>query len=199
MKAHGLRSLFWVAAATGAALLVIAAVVFGLGDRSVLVPAPEIVAEGLLRQLKTGRHEQIQQYISDPARATLTPQRLREWFDDLERRIGRVQEIQGEYAVSRGDGADAVVRITGELRGVTVRLPVIRQYGQWAIDGLPETLESTPPSIKNERCASPAPLEELHGTLMALRRRARLERAEVPTSSGFRIRLPRVESIRPSR
>src|SRR5687768_12291325 len=48
---------------------------------------------------------------------------------------------------------------------------------------------------RTRRSELPAPLEELDGALVLLRRRACVERAEVPPPAGFRVLLARVQAV----
>jgi hypothetical protein len=125
-----------VLAATTAMLLLIAAVVFGLGDRTALVPAPEVVAEGLMRQLATHRPRQTAQYVSDSAQPPLTPQALRAWFEPIERRIGPVQQARGERALIDGDTAQAFVLLTGDRYSMRCLLTLVRHQGLWAVTAI---------------------------------------------------------------
>jgi len=125
-----------VAAATAAMLLLIAAVVFGLGDRSMLVPAPEAVSEGLMRQLATHRYGQTRQYVGDEARVTLSPRSLRAWFEPLEARIGSVRHVEGRQARIDGETAGATVHLAGEIATATCEVTLVRRHGVWFVTGV---------------------------------------------------------------
>jgi len=127
-----------VALATTAVMAVIAAAVFGLGDRSTLVPAPEAVAEGLLEQVATHRYRQTTQYVSDDARAALSPRSLRAWFEPIERRIGAVHNVDGLRAYAEGDSAQAIARLAGETESATCEVSLARRHGLWLVTDVRE-------------------------------------------------------------
>jgi hypothetical protein len=122
-----------VALATILLLLLTAVAVFWLGDRGTLVPAPEAVAEGLLKQLSTHRYRQTAQFVSDASRAALGPEPLRTWFEALEHRVGHVHQVEGESARVAGDRADAIVRLDGESARATCEVSLARQRGLWVV------------------------------------------------------------------
>src|SRR5262249_1681906 len=79
---------------------------------------------------------------------------------------------QGVDGRDVGEGSDAVLRTAMPGHDVVI-----------------SCLSSCPANAGHPRlpCVLPAALEELHGALVLLGRRARAERAEVPAPSGLRI------------
>jgi hypothetical protein len=126
-----------VMAATGVTLLVLGFLTLSLRDTGTLVPPPEGVAEGFVRQLATSRVRQTRQYLSRDARASLSPERLAAWFRDLEAAIGRVQTIEGKSSRISGDKADARVVVTGRITSTALTFHLVREQGLWVIAELP--------------------------------------------------------------
>jgi hypothetical protein len=146
MSGHGFSRSLAVVGVTAAALLLIAGVVFGLGDRATLVPPPEAVAEGLVRQLATHRYRQTTQYVaqafrpanSDDAGTTLDPRWLRAWFEPIERRIGQVRKVEGQQVSIGDDTAQALVQLEGERGHASAVLSLTRERGLWLVQQLTE-------------------------------------------------------------
>lgn len=126
-----------VLAATGVTLLVLGLLTLNLRDTGTLVPPPESVAEGFVRQLATSRVRQTRQYLSQDARAALSPERLAAWFGDLEAAIGRVQTIEGKSFRVADDDADARVVVKGEIKSIELTFHLVREQGLWVILELP--------------------------------------------------------------
>jgi hypothetical protein len=126
-----------VVGVTSLTLGALALAIFGLGDRATVVPAPEAVAEGLLRQLQAHRYSRTEQFLSTAAGPTWSPHRLRAWWRDLEVDIGSIDQIQGQSHVTAGTMAEAVVRVRGSRRTATVRIPMQREWGLWVVTGMP--------------------------------------------------------------
>ena len=125
-----------VAGLTGSALLVLALIVFGAGDRETVVPAPEAVAESLLRQLAANRPSQTKQYLSTRARQMYPPGALASWFAKAEREAGDVRTINGKDAAFDRNQARATVVIEGRRRILPVRMVLVREQGLWYVERL---------------------------------------------------------------
>jgi hypothetical protein len=132
-----MRQIVAVIVATGATLLVVALLTLNVRDTGILVPPPEGVSEGLVRQLVTRRVRQTQQYLSRDARATLSAERLSDWLRDLEGEIGKAQSIEGESSRISGDSADARVVVKGEIKSTVLTFHLVRERGLWVVSGLP--------------------------------------------------------------
>jgi hypothetical protein len=131
--------LLMVLTAAGIALVSLAIAVFVAGDRHTVVPPPESVAQGLLRQLATRRYRQTRQFLSASARSTYTPERLREWVEQLESRLGRMQTVRGEVMDVTGETALVRVTVAGREGKSVVQIRLQRQHGLWLITKLPPT------------------------------------------------------------
>src|SRR5262245_18982152 len=126
-----------VMAATGVTLLVLGFLTLSLRDTGTLVPPPEGVAEGLVRQLATSRVRQTRQYLSHDARASFSPERLAAWFGALEAAIGRVQTMEGKSSRVSADNADARVVVKGEIKSIELTFHLVREQGLWVVSELP--------------------------------------------------------------
>lgn len=131
-----------VAAVLGVAavsLALVAWAVFVLGDRTVLVPPPEAVAEGFMRQLQTRRFEQARSYLARPA--VRSAEGLRARLEALERAVGRIQDVRGRRGTVGSLDASAVADLTTADRArAEVAFSLRREHGEWRIadlDGLP--------------------------------------------------------------
>lgn len=131
-----------VAAVLGVAavsLALVAWAVFVLGDRTVLVPPPEAVAEGFMRQLQTRRFEQARSYLARPA--VRSAEDLRARLEALERAVGRIQDVRGRRGTVGSLDASAVADLTTADRArAEVAFSLRREHGEWRIadlDGLP--------------------------------------------------------------
>ena len=132
-----MRRILAVIAATGTTLLLLALLTLYVRDTGTLVPPPESVAEGFVRQVATGRVRQTRQYLSHDARLALSPERLSDWFYGLETAIGPAQVIEGEGSRISGDNAEARVIVTGKIKSTALTFHLVREHGLWMISELP--------------------------------------------------------------
>ena len=126
-----------VCGALAVALMMVATMVFGFGDAATVVPSPELVAEGFVRQLAAGRFEQTRQFLSTSARNGYDRDRLHDWFDRLEKRVGGVLEISAQHGELSNDTAKATVHVQGRSRESTLQIPLRRENGVWVVLDLP--------------------------------------------------------------
>lgn len=132
-----MRALAYVPLAIAAALALVAAAVFGLGDTRALVPPPESVVEGFVRELETGRYEQATGYLSAELQPGVTPGQLRDWTSQLLARTGDVIDVRGEPGWQTGLRAEAYARLKTERAGEpALRFMLLREDGVWKINGL---------------------------------------------------------------
>ena len=124
-------------AAVAGFLGLIAAVVFGLGDRSTFVSPPEAVVEDLVRAAECRRYPQAMKYFTADARQRLSPDSVAEATRRLESRVGRIEDVKGEPGWMAGDDAQAFALIRTNQRD-EVRLPMRlhREKGEWRVMGL---------------------------------------------------------------
>jgi hypothetical protein len=119
-------------------LLFVAGIEAGTGDRVVLTPPPEAVAENFVRKLVTERFDVAREQLSDEARAKLSAAALEAASRGLKARLGEIEDVLGERAELQGDRAEAEVILT-DARGRRhrVRLP-LKWGGGWEVAGLGE-------------------------------------------------------------
>ena len=132
-----MRALVYVPLAVAAALAVVAAAVFGLGDRRTLVPPPEAVVESFVRELETGRYQRATGYLSTELQPNVKPEQLRAWTSRLLARTGDIIDVRGEPGWLAGDRAEAYARLKTERAGEpALRFTLYREEGVWKINGL---------------------------------------------------------------
>ena len=128
-----------VAAVMALAILLIAGVVFGLGDSTILVPPPESVAEGFVRELVTRRYERALPYLSEELRAQVSAEDLRKYTEPFKNRSGKILNVRGEPGRMAGDRAEAYAIVEAKSGGVMrFAFELTRQKGVWAISKLDE-------------------------------------------------------------
>jgi hypothetical protein len=69
-------------------------------DRELLVPPPDAVAEGFVREVITGRYPRAKEYLAEPE--SLSDDDLRELDEQIEAALGDPSEVEAEV-VSRDD------------------------------------------------------------------------------------------------
>jgi hypothetical protein len=116
------------------AMMVIAVWVFAAGDRQTLVPPPDAVGEGFLRQLTARRYDRVDSYLSH-ARQEWSSAALRRQFDSLWRYTGTVNQVDAELVSIDGDHARAVATAHGDLADARMLVELIRERGVWKVDG----------------------------------------------------------------
>lgn len=123
-----------------AAMIVVATVVFGFNDRTVLVPAPESTAENFVRELATGRYDRAAALMSARLKRTVTPAQLAQAFDPMRRRGEHIDDVRG-IRVSMGREASVGRSEVTTDRGVFfIDVGLTREYGLWVVDSLPDWL-----------------------------------------------------------
>ncbi len=139
-----MRSIGSVLLAIAATLLLVAGIVFGLHDTSVMVPPPESVSEGFVRALVGTRYERALPYLSETLQPTVTADVLRRYSARLNGRLGDIIDVQGESGWEQGDSAEASVVLLSRSAGVrTLRFPLSRgDGGLWSIAALDTTSDA---------------------------------------------------------
>jgi len=133
-----MERLWRLAAATALTMAGVAGVVFGLGDRTTLVPPPESAAEGFVRALETGRYGRALPYLSAAAEARVGREGVEAAAGRLRARAGEVLDVRGETLSIDGDRASARALVETRDGELVVELPMVRENGVWAIHGLGE-------------------------------------------------------------
>lgn len=132
-----MRSAAGVLLALGTALGVVAASVFGLGDRSVLVPPPEAVIEGFVRELATHRYSPALSYLRPELARSAGADSLRVLASRLESRAGSIRDVLGEPGRrdERRAEARAVVRAE-RVERLVLPFTLVFEEGAWSIASL---------------------------------------------------------------
>jgi hypothetical protein len=104
--------------------------VFALGDTGILVSPPEAVAEQFLRSLQTRRYEQARALLASEARTQITGDDLRRLHRDLESRVGKIENVQGQKSDAPNEAYCLLETRRGQVR---VALPFERANGDWHI------------------------------------------------------------------
>ena len=107
--------------------------VFPLGDTGILVSPPEAVAEQFFRSLQTRRYEQARAQLASELRTRTAADDLRRLHRDLETRVGRIEEVEGEKGAAP---EEAHCRLKTERGRVRVTLPFERTSGEWHVRDL---------------------------------------------------------------
>ena len=127
-----MRDLALVVGAAALALAVVAGVVFGGHDTTVLVSPPENVAEDFTRKLATGRYDVALAHLEQNDSSMLPV--VRTSGENLRTKAGAVDHVDGDYSAIEGETARARVIIeterAGELRWY---FRLVRREGVWKI------------------------------------------------------------------
>jgi hypothetical protein len=131
-----IASMIVVAAAT---LLLIAAAIFAGGDRSLLVPVPEAVAEDFTREIVTRRFDLAMKYLTTDRQRSESAQTIAGRFDPLFAATGKVNQVEAEPRWVQKDQASAAATVRGDRGAVSFDVSLVRgKDGLWKIDGLPD-------------------------------------------------------------
>jgi|SRR3712207_3500372 len=116
------------------ALVVTAASLFGLRDRSVLASPPEATVEDFVRKLAMGRYVRAHGDLSDDVAKQVSPDSLRSLLRALEDRVGDIVDVRGERIwMTDGSARAAAVLETDRKREVEVEFPLTWSSGEWAV------------------------------------------------------------------
>ena len=132
-----MKALLYVPLAVAVGLASVALVVFGLGDRETLVPPPEAVVEGFVRELETGRYERATAYLGEELSGRVGAEQLEGWTRRLLERTGDVLDVEGVPGWHTDARAEAYAVLTTERAGEPrLRFTLAREQGVWKINGL---------------------------------------------------------------
>jgi hypothetical protein len=115
----------------------VAGVVYGLGDRSVLVPPPEARVENFVRKLGPSRCGMAMDHLSDALSRRIGPPVLCRLSRSFTRQMGPILDVSGELVRMTRDHAqaDAVLKLP-HGRTARFRLGLHREHGLWRIQDL---------------------------------------------------------------
>lgn len=83
-------------------------------DRELVVPPPEAVAEGFVREVITGRYSRAKQYLAEPE--STSEEELRVLRERIEAAIGEPAEVEAELVSRTGERALVTVRLSAKER-----------------------------------------------------------------------------------
>lgn len=132
-----MKPLILVAAIAAAALGGIGAAVFGAGDRSVLVPPPEAVAEGFTRELVEHRYDLALRYLSRDLRRRTSAATLGDRFDPVWQRLGKHNQVDAELQWMQGSTSAARAFVAAQAGHGVLQFRLVREHGLWRIAELP--------------------------------------------------------------
>jgi hypothetical protein len=117
-----------------ASALLVAGALYGLGDRSVLVPPPETVAEEFLRALALHRWEPARERLTEALASRMDADSLRGFLAGLEARVGTIDDVRGVPCFTSGDTAEAMAAIlSGSGERAELRLTLALEHRLWRI------------------------------------------------------------------
>jgi hypothetical protein len=114
-------------------LALIAGAVFGLDDEALFVAPPEIVAEQFVEALALGRAGPARRLLERKAERGTSIGELRRVSDSVRHRYGTVHDLRGTVESRTGDTVTLRVVVKGSRADGEVRLPAVREQGQWAV------------------------------------------------------------------
>jgi hypothetical protein len=131
-------------------LLLIGAIGWSIGtfeDRFILTRPPEAAVEGFVRQLLTKRYERALPYLVDDQRNRLSPEDLRAYVEDLETRLGEIQDVRGERVSMTSERAQALAQVRTEQGWKAEPFRLVFEEGAWAVE-LDEAQQKNPQPTK---------------------------------------------------
>ncbi len=132
-----MKTLVYLSLTIAAALALIAAIVFGLGDSTTFVPPPEAVVESFVHELETKRYKRAMSYLSPECRVKVHPITLKDSMERLKLTTGEISVVLGEKGWIHGDRAEASVKLKTELAGrASLKFTLSRREGIWLIGDL---------------------------------------------------------------
>ena len=116
-----MRALLHVLGAMAAALVIAAAALFLLGDRTLMAASPEQVGEEFVKALVTRRYERALPYLGGELRERSSAETLRRYAARAPWGAMEIPDVQGERGPVAGDTAVALVSVESEGRIVHTR------------------------------------------------------------------------------
>lgn len=129
-----MKAILWVLLTIAVTLLLLAGVVFGLGDKTVMVAPPESITEGFMRSLSTRRYDQALTFLHDNLKKQTPTDDLKAFTQRIEREHGGIQNVSGEPIWIKGDRAEASAFLqTQRVKEVEIKFKLERDKGEWVI------------------------------------------------------------------
>ena len=117
----------------GVILALIAGAVFALDDETLFVSPPESVAEQFVEVLAFGRAGPARRLLTHEAERATSVEELRAVSGRLRHRYGAVDDVSVHVEERRGDTLILLVVIGGSRMDGDLRLPVVREQGEWVV------------------------------------------------------------------
>ena len=108
-----------------------AAAVGPLHDRELFTPPPESVAEGFMRAVVSGRHDQARAFLVDPD--AIENDQLRSMERAIENRLGDVHDVTGELISRPEEEALVTVRMKSGQASDATELSLRWEGGEWKV------------------------------------------------------------------
>lgn len=132
-----MREILGILAIAAGAMLLIAAALYGLDDRSTLTSPPEAVAESFARQIVAERYERAIPYLSSDLAERVPIDSLRAFGEEVKEMLhGEVLTVDGEPISQGDDTARAAARITSRDTTLTLIVPMKLEEGAWSVSQL---------------------------------------------------------------
>jgi hypothetical protein len=112
---------------------IIAAVVFGLGDRETLVSPPESVAEEFIRSLGHGRVEAARDLLSSEEERATSPAEMKTLTTRFRSRLGRLDHVDASVSERGRDSAEVRVDAAGSRDTLDLAVPLAFEHGLWKV------------------------------------------------------------------
>jgi hypothetical protein len=116
----------------------IAAVVFGLGDRETFVSPPEAVAEEFVRSIGHGRVESARDLLASEEEHATSAAEMRTFSTRFRERFGRLDHVDASLAARSRDSADVRVNAEGSRNTIELAVPLAFERGLWKVARLSE-------------------------------------------------------------
>jgi hypothetical protein len=127
------RDIFFGLCLVAVFLALIAGAVFGLDDEALFASPPESVAEQFVELLAFGRAAPARRLLAHEAERATSVEELRRVSARLRQRYGAVDDVSTLVEERKGDTLILRVVIRGSHMEGELRLPTIREQGQWVV------------------------------------------------------------------
>jgi hypothetical protein len=111
----------------------VSAIVFGLEDEVTFVSPPDIVAEEFVRALGDGRAGPARRMLASNAERVTPVESLLRVSRGMRRRYGTVDDVRARVADRNGEEVLVLVVVKGSRAEEEVRLPTVREWGEWKV------------------------------------------------------------------